>query len=664
MPRVREDLRPGTRKADKIKELVRKRIDMSYDVMSQAHKYWDIAEEHYRAFRSVDDADLESYRVNGVVKIIIPIQFATIQTMVTFLMEVFTAMKPVLRVRGADPASVRPARVMEVLLDYDYRSNRGYFKLYNWFINACRYGFGVMANTWGTKQILRRQLIQAPDQGKIRLDGQEFSIPGALEYKNDWFTTFEGNTWDIVDPRTFFPDPRVPLARFQDGEFCGRRTFIHDKELVRLEAEDLFFNTSYIQSNTSGPISSLRGSDLFTADSRRDRITPNQALGSDLQYAKKNRMHVNEELLSYVIPKDYNLSEETRPELWIFNLINGETIVRAEPAPPGFVEFPYHLIEIYPDELTFLNQGVMDLTEPMAAHLNFLFNSHMANVRKAIHDVLITDPSRVNLDDLLDPNGARIVRLLPAAYGSDVGAVVQQLQVIDVTKGHIQDSQYIFDIYMRILGTSDSMFGQISNSRRTASELQGVMRSAASRMKMSADLMSSQGVAPLTQAMAIMRQENMSTAQFVELAGQTATDLGVHPEDIINNFLKARRQHISGVFNFPAEEGVLPGDRAKAADILKEVFKAVSQSPFLQAVFDPVEIFQEVIRQSGYHSIDDFKRIPRADVRIMPVEQVMELAARGRARPLGRPDEGVRDSREGLGVEGFYGGAGRVQTPQ
>ena len=94
--------------------------------MSLNYPIWDDLEQNYRSYRLTDDEDRESIEKYGVKKIIVPIQFATIQTMLTFMMEVFTALKPVLRTRGADPASTKKARVMELCLDYDYRGNRGY----------------------------------------------------------------------------------------------------------------------------------------------------------------------------------------------------------------------------------------------------------------------------------------------------------------------------------------------------------------------------------------------------------------------------------------------------------------------------------------------------------------------------------------------------------
>lgn len=657
MPTIREDLRPGSPKAQKLRKKIRESIDMSYKHISQQFNVWDDIEETYRAFRSTDDADRESLEKHGVTKIIVPIQFAAVQVMLTFMMEVFTAMKPVLRVRGGDPASVRPARVMEFLLDHDYRNNRGYLMLQQWFLNTFRYGYGIIENSWGTRTTLKRILKRQPSVGKIILEGQEFDVPGGLEYDKDYLVTFEGNLWQVSDNRSWFWDPRVTLTNFQQGEFCGRRSTIHSNELRKLEDSDIFFNTSLVKTSRG----SLRDTESSIEDNKRSRLPAMQALMSEIADAHRNKVHVNEQIIIELIPKDYELSEEDRPEQWIFNLVNDEVIVRAEPSP--FNCFNYSVCEAFPDILASVSQGVMELSDPLSRHLSFLFNSHMANVRKAINDMLVIDPSRIDINDLLNPNAGKLVRSLPQAYGLDPSTAVKQLVVQDITRGHIEDSRMIIELGREILGVSPHMFGSIAQGRRTALEMQGVFKQTGSRMKMLADLMSCEGVAPLTEQMARLRQENMSIEQFVEIVGKTAADLGVGPDDVIDNFLRARRDHVQGRFYFPAEEGVLPQDRAMAAQVLQKVFETVARAPFLAQAFNPVEIFKETIRQYGIHNIDDFlNKTGRGEVQVLPNDQVNDLRAKGRVRPVGvggRPNDGVRESVEGLTLEGAMHGAGR-----
>src|SRR5439155_110157 len=119
-----------------------------------------------------------------------------------------------------------------------------------------------------------------------------------------------------------------------------------------------------------------------------------------------------------------------------------------------------------PDILASMSQGVMELSEPLAAHLSFLFNSHMANVRKAINDMFLVDPSRVDLRDILTPTAGKLIRLLPQAYGSDPASVMKQFAVADVTQGHLNDAKMVIDLWQRIIGASDNMFGSVAGGRR------------------------------------------------------------------------------------------------------------------------------------------------------------------------------------------------------
>jgi hypothetical protein len=178
-------------------------------------------------------------------------------------------------------------------------------------------------------------------------------------------------------------------------------------------------------------------------------------------------------------------------------------------------------------------------------------------------------------------------------------------------------------------------------------------------MKMQADLFSSEGFSPLTEQMALLRQENMNIEQYIEIAGHSAMDLGVKPEDIMDGFMLVSRDHISGVFKYPAEEGVLPSDRLQASEILDETFQTVAKAPFLAQVFDPVELFKESVRQKGLRNIDDFlQRGIKAQTAFMTPDQLAELYAKGDIQKMGagganmagRPDQGITAEREELGV--------------
>lgn len=660
MATLNELLRPGSAESAKILNMLRSNFDLSYRHMSVNYDPWDELEGSYRAYRLQDDEDIESEQKYGVRKIAVPIQFATLQIVLTFFMEIFTAVPPRMKVKGSDPASIKPAQVMELCLDYDYRGNRGYFTWMQFFLNILRYGIGVAENTWGEKFILRKQLIPA-QFSRFTIEGNTYNVPGGQVYENAPFKTFEGNTWKIIDPRLFFPDPRKSLANFQQGIFAGHRFTIHDLELEEEEDSGLFFNVDYVK---RGTVSNLgRGGEGGAADHNRDRWRGSPYLETAISDAKRDGTHIGEQQIVKIIPRDYKLSREDRPQYWRFITIDGEVIVHAEESPFS-APFPYVVGECFPDELAFMSQGMMELTQPLAKHINFLFNSHMANVRRMIKDLLLVDPSRIEMRDLLESQDGGFVRLTEKAFGQDPAQFAKQLQITDVTSGHFDAVERIMQLWERITGANSSLFGQISTGRRTALELQGVFRSSGARMKMMADSISSQAMAPWTEQCCIMRQENMTEAQFMEIAGKTAFDLGVTPNQIIDGFIKVYPRHINGVFNFPAEDGVLPQDRAAAADMMNEMLDRVSSNPWLSQMFDIGVIFKEMVRQRGLGNLSDFLNSAlKTDVMILTPDQLAEMSAQKLLTPLGspnggRPNKGVREERETLSMEGATNGAG------
>ena len=64
----------------------------------------------------------------------------------------------------------------------------------------------------------------------------------------------------------------------------------------------------------------------------------------------------------------------------------------------------------------------------------------IANVRKAINDMLVVDPYMVNIHDLRKPGPGRLIRLRRAVWGRGVKDAVGQLEVRDVTQGHVSDA--------------------------------------------------------------------------------------------------------------------------------------------------------------------------------------------------------------------------------
>ena len=78
----------------------------------------------------------------------------------------------------------------------------------------------------------------------------------------------------------------------------------------------------------------------------------------------------------------------------------------------------------------------------------------------------------VEMQDLKNGGEARIIRLKQAAYGQDVRMALNQLQVSDVTRTHMQDMSLFIRLADMITGVNDNLRAiQNSGGRKTATEV-------------------------------------------------------------------------------------------------------------------------------------------------------------------------------------------------
>ena len=68
-----------------------------------------------------------------------------------------------------------------------------------------------------------------------------------VEETTEWATAFEGNRITNISPYRFFPDVRLPLTRFQEGEFCASEDLYSVSQLKQWEQEGLVAGIDHIK---------------------------------------------------------------------------------------------------------------------------------------------------------------------------------------------------------------------------------------------------------------------------------------------------------------------------------------------------------------------------------------------------------------------------------
>lgn len=260
--------------------------------------------------------------------------------------------------------------------------------------------------------------------------------------------------------------------------------------------------------------------------------------------------------------------------------------------------------------------------------LNWLFNSHVTNVRKAINDMLIVDPYMINMKDLQNPEPGKLIRMRRPAWGRGVRDAVMQLAVNDVTRQHISDASWIIGWMNNIVGVDESMMGSLRQGgpeRLTKSEFQGTRQSSMTRLEHMAKVVSMQAMQDIAYFFAAHTQQMMTEDAYVNTIGEWQMRLEKeHGLNVKNNRMKVRPQDLLIDYDVVCRDGSIPSPND--ANVWVEMFQTVAEHPELNQRFDIVRIFEKIARANGEKNVQEFYRI-------VPDEQVMADVEKGNLVP-------------------------------
>jgi hypothetical protein len=425
----------------------------------------------------------------------------------------------------------------------------------------------------------------------------------------------------------WLPDPSVSSNNIQKGEFVGWVDRTNYMNLLSLEGQpdSDYFNVKYLKST-------LNKRSVLALD-QSDRLIK-EGGPTDLHRSMTESTHPVDIIKMYItlIPKDWELSESERPEKWYFELAADNVIITCMKADHNHGMYPTAVASPEFDGYSVAPIGRMEILYGLQHTLDFLFNSHIANVKKAVNDMLIVDPYLVNIEDLKDPQPGKLIRLRRPAWGRGVDKVVQQLAVQDITRLNIQDSAYITQWMDRISGADQSMQGSLRMSgpeRLTAGEFQGTRGSAISRLQRIAMIIGVQFMQDVGTMFAVHTQQYMTQNTYVSVVGHHAdklkeifgkTKIPVSPYDLAIDY------------DVIVRDGSIPG--GNFSDRWMDLFKTIGTTPELAQQFDVTRIFMYIAHQLGANNVEDFRRnVNQLQGQVMPDEQVQQQVQAGNLVP-------------------------------
>jgi hypothetical protein len=640
-------LPPNSTLHQRVLTLIKDRKTASKNLVQKNFRDWDRAEDLYRAWRIEDTDDRESQAEHGVSKLVVPVSFAQVQTQLTFLLATFTQRDPIFPVPPRNIEHARAAEASELVLDAQMDQAKIFVRLYLALRDALVLGRMVLHTDY-LKQVQRITKV-AKKIKKIEFFGTPVSIEGK-EDRSDFETLFEGNKVNVINPREFWHDPGVTLTDLQEGEFAGHTSFTNLVTFLRtVDAFDGSPDNPYInieEARKSSP-AQAQFPDKGTEDSSHYSRTSNHLLKT---IDKHSKPMVIDQVVIDLIPSDLKddkgrvLSNSKWPQKWTFWLVNDAIVVRAHPQENDHRMFPYAAAEPYPDSHHIATPGMVDMLSGLQEHFDWLLNSHWANVRRAIQNKLIVDPSRVVMADVLSSDPAGIIRMKPEAYGDPVGDAIQQLPIMDVTGRHIEDSRIVMDLMQRVGATSDNQQGIPEAGRRSATEISSTQRLGAGRGKTLAQLLWFNALAPMVMQMVMNNRQFMTEEIYVNTLGRKLKFFT--PEEV--KFLMGDEEgglnvgpaDVQGRYLFPAFEGDIPSEQSSQARMLLETIKTVLSVPGLAQVFDIQKMVIEGFRKSGLRSPEDYIRMQGPPPTQMLFPDGQRGAVGGGAGPSGPQNTG------------------------
>lgn len=611
------DLRPDSPTHARLVTEVLSRAGESQRVMTNRHSQWSDVDKTLTCYIDTDSAEeaIKAKDKRKPVSIVIPYSFATMETIITYLMMAFLD-EPIFRYEGAGPEDMLKGILLEKVVDAQMRKAKAGLALHTMFRDNLAYGFGAIAPWWDTDYAFKTERVDVPTWfgfGKPKQDTLRRPV-----------VRYQGNKLLNIDPYNFLPDPNVPIHDIQRGEWAG---WVRKSNIVNLLEEEknsngTVFNAKYLSGRGEYRSRYAPSTDRGTKFGISDTPGGYSTTPVDLLY-----MYIN------LVPRHWGLGKGEYPEKWLFCVAGDMVVVRAQPLGLDHNMYPISVAASEYDGYTVGSVSRMEVVGGLQTVLDWLVNSHITNVRKAINDMLIVDPYMVNINDLKDPKPGKLVRLRRSAWGrGGVDQFVKQLAVTDITQGHIKDAGVIVEFIQQVSAATDTVQGFMrkTSERITATENQNTRVSALSRLGKIAKIVSMQAMYDIGYMLASHTQQLMTEEAFVNLTGEWRDVLlSTYPNQ---TRVRVTPDQINVNYDVMMKDGSINTPDYLQAWI--DVFEIMSKNPLLMNRFNIVNVFKQLARLTGVKDIDKFE-LPQAQASVQPTEGVLREAEKGNLVPMG-----------------------------
>lgn len=588
------DLRPSSELHEKLKTEIVRRIQDSRSVMQKRYPTWKKADRTLTFYIPLDEIEKELKKKDErrPVSIVMPMSYAIRETFMTYLIAIFLK-DPLIAYSGVGPEDVVGATLLEKVIAQQCVHNKIDMGLVTLMSNGVSYGVGPASVGWDVTW--RKKRVAVPRN--------LYNDAAGMEYVPIDGVAFEGNTLNPIDPYVYYPDPNVSAENIQNAEYIGWIVRENKMSLLSRErdGDEELFNCKYInhiQGLSSSSRSVTQGREQRSDLVRRD----------DMSIYAYGSTNPTDTIYMYwnLIPKDWGLGDSEYPEKWFFMVVGDQIIVQAKPL--GLDHNMYPMVCAAPefDGFSAAPIATMQSVAGLQEFVDFMISNHITNRRKLLNDMLVVDPSLVNMKDLANPSPGKLIRMRRSAWGRGVKDAVVQLNIADITQNSVPEISSVMELMQRVSGAIDSVQGIPSGGeRKSAAEYQGLSRAAVSRLEKMSRIIGMQVMRDLGYMFASHTQQMMTKATYVKAIGEWGFELEKEFGPALNGQrYPVNLEDIMVDFDVVAEYGTMPG--SQDPNTWKDILQMIGTSPILSSQLDAQRVFAHFARLSGAKEISSF----------------------------------------------------------
>jgi len=476
----------------------------------------------------------------------------------------------------------------EKILERDLRKNNCPALLYQFLLDFARFGLAITLENWQVDTVD----VEMKVPGEIVMDPVlgVTSVTGDTTQEEE-VVKFEGNKLENVSPYVFLPDTRVPLTKWKEGQFCGHESEYHIEHLKQMERDGILSGTEHIEKMDATVwkergVTRLRGMEA--------QMSKNDNKENDFMCCM-TYMQIS------LVPKDYELGEETTPRDFVVRVVNDVRVVGVERAGYLHHDKIYNVAQLSPDMHCVLNESLSDVIHSLQDVVTWLINARILAVRNSLENHMVVDPSVVDMSDV--EARSPVIKMLKGAPRTGVTNFIQQLRVVDTTTGHFQDADMLMGVMRTVTGVNENAMGQYAPGRRSATENRAANSGAAARMKMQITIAYSSALGPQGLKMLTNARQGMSLETFVKI-------LGRGKEELYAQFRPADPRELVGGEDFMMFDATQVSEKAFLAQSLQELLVTMVNNPevMMATQFDLPEAVKQLQYLRGINNASRFFR--------------------------------------------------------